>query len=165
MGVPGPCVRPPAFTQLQTQQPRRSALGATRAADPKLKFIFPTVADSWSGCGSHEAGKFCRHRAERRPGRPSAHRLRAVRARAVSAPGRQSGVGREPAGPGRHGGPRPGAGIPQPCVARLLAATRGAHAAAPTPLPSPTHRHHPDSVSLRILLGPEGADLPGGEGG
>lgn len=42
--------------------------GATGAADPKLKFIFPTVADSWSGCGSREAGKFCRPRAGRRPG-------------------------------------------------------------------------------------------------
>lgn len=36
---------------------QRAPRGATRAADPKLKFIFPTVADSWSGCGSREAQK------------------------------------------------------------------------------------------------------------
>lgn len=71
-----------------------------------MKFIFPTVADSWSGCGGRKAGETCRHWIGRRPGRPSAHHSRAARARAASPRrGRQSGAGREPTGPGRRGIP------------------------------------------------------------
>ncbi|XP_055273566.1 collagen alpha-1(I) chain-like [Moschus berezovskii] len=134
----------------------------TGAAVAKMKFIFPTVADSWSGCGSRKAGKTCRHCAGRRPGRPSAHHSRAARARAASPRrGRQSGAGREPTGPGRRGIParKPGPSCPAP---RGCGSHPGCTRRSPNSAPELQAPHGPDSVSPRLPAGPEGADLPSG---
>lgn len=118
MGVPGLRVRPPAPRQLQTQQhrwdprPARTSRGY-RAADTKLKFIFPTVADSWSGCGvGRGEGKFCPQRAGRWPADPrpttaaSAGGRRLDRA-VVCSPGWAAPWGRGLRGAGRAGSREP----------------------------------------------------------
>lgn len=113
---------------------RRAPRGATRAADPKLKFIFPTVADSWSGCGGRGEGKFCPQRAGRWPGSPPTRdRGQCVRATSPRG-GRQSAVGCA-LGPGAPGAP-PGSWEPR---ARRPVPPPGAHPALPQP-PSPAPR-------------------------
>lgn len=107
----------------------------TPAAKPKWKFIFPTAADSWSGCGNREASS------GRSPGRLSTPRLRtqpAVRG------------GRGPEGPGAPRSPRQGPESRRPEPRRRLLPPE-----AHTPLPQlhspgPSAPPRPDSVSPRL---------------
>lgn len=124
----------------------RAPRGSTRAA--KFKFIFPTAAGSWLGCGSREAGKSCRYRGESR-------RTLLHPPLAGSALGRclRDGAG----GPGWVWAEGPAApwGV---AALRHRAARRHPGSTHRCPNPSP----HPQALALPRS---RGADLPGGDGG
>lgn len=145
VGTPGPCTPTTAQaardpTAQAGPRPAR-ACSATWAADPKLKFIFPTVADSWSGCSSARKG-ICQPRTGRGPANP-----------------RPTTRGQCALGwPLRAGAASPGG-------ARACRAPAPGGDAAPgtrTPPPRPHAPVCPASVSPAAPGGPRGSHSPGG---
>lgn len=127
-----------------------------------MKFIFPTVADSWSDVAAARRGDLpALDRAAARPARPTARGQRALGRRLRAGAGSLGRV-QEPTGRGRRGilagepgpsrpAPRGAAGCHPGCTRRY-----------PNSAPEPQAPHGTDSVSPAAPpADPEGADLLG----